>query len=239
MPSGSGWPRSAMSRFLPFAAESASANSARADRRAGREAGGRRRTGSLLSHEANCGAFCRPRSSTTASLKANVRLPVPYSPDRHSRSAARSAAALPALVLALPPLYWVIEAKRNASLHRARARPGHLPVRRVGDRARGDGLPRRPRRQRPAHPHGAHGVPRARRTRRAPVPRARPSRHGGDLRLHRRVPARGARQGRASALIERVAWGLRGVGRAARPVPALHLLGPRAARELLRLVPVP
>ena len=47
--------------------------------------------------------------------------------------------------------FWVRDATCRASLHDARARPGDLPVHRVGRRARRRRLPRRARRERSAH----------------------------------------------------------------------------------------
>ena len=61
---------------------------------------------------------------------------------------------------------------------------------------------------------------------------------GVDVRVRRRVPAGARARARAPRRVRRRAraWALAGVGRAQRAVPALRLLGPRAARELLRLV---
>src|ERR1019366_7029393 len=110
--------------------------------------------------------------------------------------------------------------------------------RRLGAAARTGGLPRPPRRQRPADAPRARRVSRARRQRRPPVPRARPRRDRRVVLFRRRVPAGPSIDART--MEDRVARargvGARRVGGPERTVPALRLLGPRPARELLRLV---
>ena len=119
-----------------------------------------------------------------------------------------------------------------------RARPGDLPVRRLGAPAGTGRLPRRARRQRAADAPGPRGLPRARRRRRSSLPRARPRRDGRVVRVRGRCLAGlGHAAARRAGRARRVGAG--GMGGAERAVPPLRLLGPRPARELLRLVHAP
>ena len=139
------------------------------------------------------------------------------------------------LAIALPPLFWVVTATDRASrtpLGRDQGIFQYVAWALAQGRGR---LPRRARRQRPAHAPHSHRLPRARRRRRAPLSRARPRRHGRDVRVRRRVRRR-ARFAARAGLGGPGCVGARGLGRPERAVPALRLLGPRPARELLRLV---
>ena len=257
MPSGSGWPRSAMRTCLPLRGGERLGERARAIGRYAAQGAGRRRDGFAHGHEGIVARFRLDRSRRQPPARPHRALEPARRTDRlgpgaqgrpplvaHRRSpcaldrGARVRGALAcALMLALPPLVWVVERRRSARRNAARARPGNLPVHRLGRLRRGEGLPRRPRRERAAD---------------APRPPRRSSRSAGadehrfrvlDLAVTGatfafvgRVPARGPAP-RARVTVDRARrLGARGVGRAQRAVPALHLLGPRAARELLRLV---
>src|SRR5579859_1004454 len=163
-----------------------------------------------------------PRSEARAAFELRRR-----APGARARRAARARAATPLLG----------GRGHQARVARdARARPGDLPVRGLGARAGRARLPRRARRERPADAPGASRPARARRGGRAPLPHARPARDGRDVRDRRALLA-GAARARARRRRRARRVGRRRVGRAERAVPALRLLGPRAARELLRLVP--
>ena len=261
MPSGSGCPRSAMSTFLPLAAASASANGASSAMRwrrqtaTGASSGRVVDTGSLMGNQANCGACfgsqVEGHRSGSATEERSRRAPrdgaVLASPPscaldgslaHASRRAVRRVRSPPRSSRCRRSL-WVADAtSERASLHGARARPGDLPVHRLGCLAGGERDYRDVRDVNGPLTHIVHLVFLALGgARRAPLPRARPRRDGRDVRRRRARVSRG--HALAGAVTARRAGGLgaRGVGRAQRAVPALHLLGPRAARELLRLVP--
>ena len=118
---------------------------------------------------------------------------------------------------------------------------GDLPVRGLGAAPRRARLRGRARRERAVHARRARRVPAPRGARRARVPRARFRGEHRHVRRRRgaapgdRVALRGRRERSAGGVAGARGVGRRGGGRAARAVPAVSVLGPRAARELLQL----
>ena len=181
---------------------------------------------------------CQPaHARETREGKVVASRPLPMRASR--RLASARAAPLARRAFRRGPAASLLGRGRDAArlVRDARPRPGHLPVHRLGPRARASATTATSAtstaRSRTSSTASFSGS--AARTSTASACSTSSSPGVTFSLVGACLP--GLRSRRAPELVERVAWGLAGVGRPERPVPPLRLLGSRPARELLRLVP--